>query len=52
MSILDIENLSHSFEDKVIFRNTSFSFRLLKGEHIGLLGPNGAGKTTFFNILT
>lgn len=50
MSILDIENLSHSFEDKVIFRNTSF--RLLKGEHIGLLGPNGAGKTTFFNILT
>ncbi len=30
MSILTIENMSHSFGDKVIFNNTSF--RLLKGD--------------------
>lgn len=50
MSILNVENLSHSFGDKVIFKN--ISFRLLKGEKIGLVGANGAGKTTLFNMLT
>jgi ATPase subunit of ABC transporter with duplicated ATPase domains len=50
MSILNIENLTFSFGDKTILKNTSF--RLLKGEHIGLVGANGAGKTTFLNILT
>lgn len=50
MSILNVENLSHGFGDKTLFRN--ISFRLSKGEHIGLIGANGAGKTTFFNFLT
>lgn len=50
MSILNVENLSHSFGDKVIFKN--ISFRLLRGEKIGLVGANGAGKTTLFNMLT
>lgn len=50
MSILDVENLTHGFGDKVLFKN--ISFRLLKGEKIGLVGANGAGKTTLFNILT
>lgn len=50
MSILTIENMSHSFGDKVIFNNTSF--RLLKGEHIGLVGANGEGKSTFMKIIT
>lgn len=49
MSILNIENLTFSFGEKVILKN--ISFRLLKGEHIGLVGANGAGKTTFLNIL-
>lgn len=50
MSILNVENLSFEFGDKVVLRNVSF--RLLKGDHAGLVGVNGAGKTTFFNILT
>jgi ATPase subunit of ABC transporter with duplicated ATPase domains len=50
MSILNVENLSHDFGDKVIFKN--ISFRLLKGEKIGLVGANGSGKTTLMNVLT
>ncbi|MDD3223708.1 MAG: ABC-F family ATP-binding cassette domain-containing protein [Clostridium sp.] len=49
MSILTVENMSHSFGDRVLFNNTSF--RLLKGEHIGLIGANGEGKSTFMKII-
>ncbi len=50
MSILTVENMSHSFGDRILFRNVSF--RLLKGEHIGLVGANGEGKSTFMKIIT
>ena len=50
MSILTIENMSHSFGDRILFSNVSF--RLLKGEHIGLIGANGEGKSTFMKIIT
>ena len=50
MSILNVDNLSFGFGDKIILKN--ISFRLLKGEHAGLVGTNGTGKTTLFNILT
>lgn len=50
MSILNVENLSHGFGDRAIFKDVSF--RLLKGEHIGLIGANGEGKSTFMNIVT
>ncbi len=49
MSILNVENLSHGFGDRVIFEDVSF--RLLKDEHIGLIGANGEGKSTFMNII-
>ena len=49
MSILTVENLSHGFGDRAIFRDVTF--RLLAGEHIGLVGANGEGKSTFFNII-
>lgn len=50
MSLLTVEDLSHSFGDKVLFKNVSF--RLLAGEHVGLVGANGVGKSTLMNILT
>ena len=39
MSILTVENISHSFGGRSILENVSF--RLLKGEHVGLVGANG-----------
>lgn len=50
MSLLEITNLSHSFGDKTIYKNATFS--LFKGEHVGIVGQNGAGKSTLINICT
>ncbi len=50
MSILTVENVSHSFGGRKILENATF--RLLKGEHVGLVGANGEGKSTFLNIIT
>lgn len=50
MSILNAENITHSFGGRQILEDASF--RLLKGEHIGLVGANGEGKSTFLNIIT
>lgn len=50
MSLLTVEELSHSFGDRTLFKDASF--RLLAGEHVGLVGANGVGKSTLMNILT
>ncbi|KEO84442.1 ABC-F family ATP-binding cassette domain-containing protein [Tumebacillus flagellatus] len=50
MSILHVENVTHSFGDKTIFRD--LEFRLLPRERVGLIGPNGAGKSTLIRILS
>jgi len=50
MSLLTVEELSHTFGDRVLFKNVSF--RLLPGEHVGIVGANGVGKSTLMNILT
>jgi ATPase subunit of ABC transporter with duplicated ATPase domains len=50
MSSLTVENLSHTFGDRVLFKDVSF--RLLPGEHVGLVGANGVGKSTLMSILT
>lgn len=50
MSILTVENVSHSYGEKIILYNACF--RLLKGEHVGLVGKNGIGKSTLLRLLT
>jgi ATP-binding cassette subfamily F protein uup len=48
--ILDIENISIKFDDKILINN--FSHKFGRAEKIGLVGPNGSGKTSFLNIIT
>ncbi len=48
--ILELENVSKKFGDKVILKDFSYLFK--KGERIGIVGKNGIGKTTFLNILS
>ena len=43
------ENLSKSYEDKMLFQKVSFDIK--RGEKICLIGPNGVGKTTLLKIL-
>ncbi len=50
MSILNITNLSHRYEDKVLFEGVDLSVNNF--EHLGVVGFNGAGKSTFMKILT
>ena len=49
MSILEIRNLTHRFDDRYLFNEASLSIN--NGEHLGIVGLNGAGKTTFINII-
>lgn len=48
--IVEVRNVSKSFDDLVIL--DSFSYSFTRGERIGIIGKNGAGKSTFLNILT
>ncbi len=48
--VIEVENLSKGFGDKLLIDNLSFS--LPKGGIVGIIGPNGAGKTTLFRMLT
>ncbi|KAA0550018.1 ABC-F family ATP-binding cassette domain-containing protein [Bacillus sp. BGMRC 2118] len=50
MSIVDVQNVTHYYGDKLVFRN--IDFRLLNKERVGLVGPNGAGKSTLLQLLT
>lgn len=47
--ILDIQNLTVSFDDNKVIDNLSFSIR--KGDVIAIVGPNGAGKSVLFRTL-
>ncbi len=48
--ILQVENLTKSFGDLVLFEQISFG--LSEGQRIGLIAKNGSGKTTLLNILS
>lgn len=47
--VLEVKDLSKSFDGKVIFENAAFNVK--KGERLFLLGDNGCGKTTLLKIL-
>lgn len=49
MAILEVKDISKSFDEEVIIRN--ISMQLNKGEIVSLLGVSGGGKTTLFNII-
>ncbi len=48
--ILEIENVSKSFDHNTIISDFSYIFK--KGDRIGLAGKNGTGKSTFLNLIT
>ena len=48
--VLQADNLSKSYGDKVLFEN--LSFKLPPNGIVGVIGPNGAGKSTLFKIIT
>ena len=49
ISYLQIDNLTKSFGDLVLFENVSLG--ISEGDRIGLIARNGSGKTTLLNII-
>jgi len=48
--VLDLYDLSKSFDDLLLFKD--FSYKFQRFEKIGMIGPNGVGKSTFLSIIT
>ena len=48
-SVLTIKNLSHSYEDKILFLDVNL--KVSYGDKIAILGPNGCGKSTLLKII-
>ena len=47
--VIEANNISKAFGDKVLYEN--LTFKLPPGGIVGIIGPNGAGKTTLFKML-
>ncbi len=47
--VIEVNGVSKSFGDKVLFEDLSFT--VPKGAIVGIIGGNGAGKTTLFRLI-
>ena len=47
--VIEFENVSKSFGDRVLIDN--LSFKVPMGAIVGIIGPNGAGKSTLFRMI-
>lgn len=52
MSIIEIKQLTKTYEKGKVIALDNISLNIEKGELYGLIGPDGAGKTTVFRLLT
>ena len=48
--VLDIQNLSKRFGERVLFKDIFFS--IAEGQRVGLIAQNGTGKSTLLSLLT
>ena len=48
-SILNVENASKSFQNKVLFQGANFYMQ--EGEKVALIGKNGGGKSTLLRVI-
>ncbi len=48
--VIEVENLSKQFGDRVLYQGLSFN--VPRGAIVGIIGPNGVGKTTLFRMIT
>lgn len=47
--VLNVENLTKSFNDNIIFSNITMN--IYREERVGIIGPNGIGKSTLLKII-
>ncbi len=47
--VVDIKDLTHIYDDKILFLATSLLIE--RGDRIAFLGPNGAGKSTLLRVI-
>lgn len=48
-NVIDVEGVSKSYGDRVLYENLSFS--IPKNAIVGIIGPNGVGKSTLFRMI-